>query len=188
MGLGFPGGPALERWAETGDATRFELPIPLKKRTGCDFSFAGLKTAARVIWDSLAAPQDQDRADLAACVQAAIARTLASRTGRAMNMFTERFPAETRPYRFVVAGGVAANRLVRASLDEAADAHGFKLIAPPMKWCTDNAAMIAMAGLERLIRGEVDGLDAPARARWPLDAASAKLDPAIGSGRKGPKA
>ena len=83
---------------------------------------------------------------------------------------------------------MAANKTVRQALERAAADQGFTLIAPPMKWCTDNAAMIALAGLEKLARGEIDGLDAPARARWPLDAASAKLDPAIGSGRKGPKA
>lgn len=188
MGLGFPGGPALERWAENGDATRFNLPTPLKGKPGCDFSFAGLKTAARQIWDGLDTPDETDKADLAACVQSAIARSLAQRSGRAMTRFTETFPDASEPRAFVVAGGVAANRTVRAALDAAAAANGFRLVAPPMKWCTDNAAMIALAGLEHLVRGETDGLNAPARARWPLDATSAKLDPAIGSGRKGPKA
>jgi len=188
MGLGFPGGPALERQARGGDASRFDLPTPLKGRPGCDFSFAGLKTAARVIWDGLDDPTDADRADLAACVQRAIAQALASRTKRAMSLFTERFANVDAPRPLVVAGGVAANREVRRALDEAAAGAGFRLIAPPSKWCTDNAAMIALAGLERLRRGEVDALDAPARARWPLDESSAKLDPAIGSGRKGPKA
>lgn len=188
MGLGFPGGPALERMAETGDATRFTLPVPLKGKPGCDFSFAGLKTAARQIWDGLDAPGEQDKSDLAAGMQAAIARTLAQRAGRAMDRFIEDFPAVGAPRPFVVAGGVAANKAVRSALAEMASDKSFELIAPPMKWCTDNAAMIALAGLEHLERGETDGLDASARARWPLDASSAKLDPAIGSGRKGPKA
>lgn len=188
MGLGFPGGPALERMAETGDATRFTLPVPLKGKPGCDFSFAGLKTAARQIWDGLDAPGEQDKSDLAAGMQAAIARTLAQRAGRAMDRFIEDFPAVDTPRPFVVAGGVAANSAVRSALAEMAADKGFELIAPPMKWCTDNAAMIALAGLEHLERGETDMLDAPARARWPLDTSSAKLDPAIGSGRKGPKA
>ncbi len=188
MGLGFPGGPALERMAETGDATRFTLPVPLKGKPGCDFSFAGLKTAARQIWDALDAPGEQDKSDLAAGMQAAIARTLAQRAGRAMDRFIEDFPMVDTPRPFVVAGGVAANKTVRSALAEMAADKGFELIAPPMKWCTDNAAMIALAGLEHLERGETDGLDASARARWPLDASSAKLDPAIGSGRKGPKA
>ncbi|OLF80699.1 tRNA threonylcarbamoyl adenosine modification protein TsaD [Maricaulis sp. W15] len=188
MGLGFPGGPALERCAASGDATRFELPVPLKGKPGCDFSFAGLKTAARQIWDGLEAPSDQDKADLSACVQAAIARALSRRTRRALAMFVERYPDAPRPMSLVVAGGVAANTAVRAALEVEAGDAGFRLIAPPMKWCTDNAAMIALVGIEKLARGQIDGLDAPARARWPLDAASAKADPAIGSGRKGPKA
>ena len=165
-----------------------DLPVPLKDKPGCDFSFAGLKTAARQIWDGLEMPTEQDKADLAASVQAAIARALASRTKRAMDRFAEDYPDVAQPRPLVVAGGVAANRTVRAALEEAAGHAGFSLIAPPMKWCTDNAAMIALAGLEKLVRGQTDELDAPARARWPLDAVSAKLDPAIGSGRKGPKA
>ncbi|WP_417480352.1 tRNA (adenosine(37)-N6)-threonylcarbamoyltransferase complex transferase subunit TsaD [Maricaulis maris] len=188
MGLGFPGGPALERCALSGDETRFALPVPLKGKPGCDFSFAGLKTAARQIWDGLDAPSDQDRADLSACVQAAIARALSSRTRRALAMFVDRFPDASRPMALVVAGGVAANKAVRAALEDEAATAGFRLVAPPMKWCTDNAAMIALVGLEKLTRGQIDGLDAPARARWPLDGAAAKSDPAIGSGRKGPKA
>ncbi|RKQ95979.1 tRNA (adenosine(37)-N6)-threonylcarbamoyltransferase complex transferase subunit TsaD [Maricaulis maris] len=188
MGLGFPGGPALERCAASGDAKRFELPVPLKGKPGCDFSFAGLKTAARQIWDGLEAPSDQDKADLSASVQAAIARALSRRTRRALAMFVERYPDAPRPMSLVVAGGVAANTAVRAALEVEAGDAGFRLIAPPMKWCTDNAAMIALVGIEKLARGQIDGLDAPARARWPLDAASAKADPAIGSGRKGPKA
>ncbi|MEE2565281.1 tRNA (adenosine(37)-N6)-threonylcarbamoyltransferase complex transferase subunit TsaD [Hyphobacterium marinum] len=186
MGLGFPGGPALERCAKDGDASRFELPHPLAGRPGCDFSFAGLKTAARQIWDGLDTPTDKDRADLAAGVQAAIARSLAERSGRAMAQFAGEFGPGS--HTFVVAGGVAANTAVRTALEAEAAEHGFTLSAPPMKWCTDNAAMIALAGVERLARGDTDGLDAPARARWPLDAASAKLDPVIGAGRKGPKA
>jgi len=188
LGLGFPGGPALERCAEAGNADRFDLPTPLKGKPGCDFSFAGLKTAARQIWDGLEAPDERDKADLAASVQAAIADSLARRTRRAMAQFAADYPDAETPRPLVVAGGVAANRAVRSALEAAAGEEGFRLIAPPMKWCTDNAAMIALAGLEKLARGETDPLDAPARARWPLDAASAKLSPAIGSGRKGPKA
>lgn len=188
MGLGFPGGPALEHKAKTGDAARFDLPLPLARRDGCDFSFAGLKTAARQIWDGLENPDDRDRADLSASVQAMIARSLADRSARAMVAFRERFPDDAAPLSFVVAGGVAANSAVRDALNHAAMENGFQLIAPPSKWCTDNAAMIALAGVEHLARGETAGLDAPARARWPLDPASAKLNPTIGSGRKGPKA
>jgi N6-L-threonylcarbamoyladenine synthase len=186
MGLGFPGGPAVERAAEAGDASRFALPEPLKGKPGCDFSFAGLKTAARQSWESLENPDEQDRADLSASVQSAIARALAGRTGRAMRRFSELLPDADKT--LVVAGGVAANKTVRSALESAAGEQGFTLTAPPMKWCTDNAAMIALAGAERLARGLVDPLDAPARARWPLDEKAAGVDPVIGSGRKGPKA
>jgi len=187
MGLGFPGGPALERAAEGGDAKRFPLPVPFAGAKHCDFSFAGLKTAARRAWEQMAAPTDQDRADLAASVQSAIAAALADRSANAMRAFTETLP-EDADRRFVIAGGVAANSAVRARLGDTAAAHGFALIAPPLRWCTDNAAMIALAGAERLRRGAIDDLAAPARPRWPLDAASAAASPAMGSGRKGPKA
>jgi N6-L-threonylcarbamoyladenine synthase len=187
MGLGFPGGPALERAAETGDASRFALPHPLQGRPGFDFSFAGLKTAARQIWDALEMPTAQDTADLAAAMQARIATSLAERTGFAMDHFRQAHADASDPV-LVVAGGVASNRTIRRALEEVAQAKGFRLLAPPLKWCTDNAAMIALAGVEQYVRGKTDPLDTPARARWPLDAASAKLQPAIGSGRKGPKA
>lgn len=187
MGLGFPGGPALEKMAAAGNPDRFELPTPLGHRPGFDFSFAGLKTAARQIWDGLETPTDADKADLAASMQRQIARSLANRVSNAMKYFMETYP-DINEYAFVVAGGVAANRTVRTALEEVTETQGFRLIAPPMKWCTDNAAMIALAGAERLRLGQTDALSAPARARWPLDAQSAKLEPAIGSGRKGPKA
>jgi tRNA N6-adenosine threonylcarbamoyltransferase len=187
MGLGFPGGPALEKTAREGNPDRFELPTPLGNRPGYDFSFAGLKTAARQIWDGMTSPTPADKADLAASMQRQIARSLAGRSSNAMKYFIETYP-DTDDFAFVIAGGVAANRTVRQALQETASSLGFRLIAPPMKWCTDNAAMIALAGAEHLRRGETDDLSAPARARWPLDAASARLDPAIGSGRKGPKA
>ncbi len=188
MGLGFPGGPAVERFAKAAThAERFDLPRMLARDKSCDFSFAGLKTAARRAWEALETPTDQDRADLASAVQTAIANHLAQRTRRAMAQFAERFPEERRP-RLVVAGGVAANGAVRAALKAEADAQGFEWLAPPLKYCTDNAAMIALAGAERLALGQVDGLNAPARARWPLDPEAARQAPASGSGRKGPKA
>lgn len=187
MGLGFPGGPALERVAETGDPSRIKLPKPLQGRPGFDFSFAGLKTAARQIWEALDNPTLQDTADLAAAMQARIAESLAERTAFAMDHFARAYTRKDAPV-LVVAGGVAANRTIREALDREASNKGFRLLAPPMKWCTDNAAMIALAGAEHFVRGRTDPLNVPARARWPLDAASAKLQPAIGSGRKGPKA
>jgi tRNA N6-adenosine threonylcarbamoyltransferase len=187
MGLGFPGGPALELVAKTGNADRFDLPTPLSHRAGCDFSFAGLKTAARQIWESMEAPTYTDKADLAAAMQEKIAESLADRSHNAMNYFNKTYPDIDLPS-FVVAGGVAANESVRQALKSVAEKADFRIIVPPMKWCTDNAAMIALAGAEHLRRGEMDDLAAPARARWPLDEVSAKLDPAVGSGRKGPKA
>jgi N6-L-threonylcarbamoyladenine synthase len=188
MGLGFPGGPAVERFArEATSPERFALPRMLARDKSCDFSFAGLKTAARRAWDGLDAPTDADRADLSAAMQAAIARHLAERTSRAMVIFKDRFADEASP-RLVVAGGVAANGAVRDGLKQSAEREGFQWLAPPLKYCTDNAAMIALAGAERLALGQIDGLDAPARARWPLDGNAARKAPASGSGRKGPKA
>ena len=182
LGLGYPGGPALERLAAQGDGSKIDLPRALLGRKDCDFSFSGLKTAAFRIAQTC--ETDQDKADLADAVQTAIARQLADRSERALAAY-----AETHDHRlFVVAGGVAANKTIRATLQATAAKHGFDFLAPPLAYCTDNAAMIALAGLEKLARGETDPLDAPARARWPLDAASAKLSPVIGSGRKGPKA
>jgi len=182
MGLGYPGGPALERVAETGDGSRFDLPRALLGRKDCDFSFSGLKTAASRLAQTCRT--DQDRADLAAAVQTAIARQLSERSERAMTAYAERHDALT----FVVAGGVAANRTVRATLEATAAKHGFAFLAPPMAYCTDNAAMIALAGAERLSLGLTSGLDTPARPRWPLDEARALADPIHPTGRKGAKA
>ena len=184
MGLGYPGGPALERLAEGGDPERFPLPRALLGREGFDFSFSGLKTAAARAAEGLTA--EADRRDLAASVQFAIARQLAERTQRAMTAYAEAPDGEG--LRFVVAGGVAANMAVRSRLEQACAAHGFSFHAPPLKYCTDNAAMIALAGAERLALGLVDGLDAPARPRWPLDAAAASANPTHVPGRKGAKA
>jgi N6-L-threonylcarbamoyladenine synthase len=183
MGLGYPGGPALEREAEGGDPERFTLPRALLGRAGCDFSFSGLKTAAARLAES-EVRTEQDRADLAATVQAAIARQLAERTDRAMAAYV----AEHAHRLLVVAGGVAANRTVRRVLEQTAAARGFTFLAPPLAYCTDNAAMIALAGAERLAAGQVSGLDAAARPRWPLDEASALSDPTHKPGRKGAKA
>jgi N6-L-threonylcarbamoyladenine synthase len=182
LGLPYPGGPALERLAAGGDASRFDLPRALLGRKDCDFSFSGLKTAAARLADGLTA--EADRRDLAAAVQGAIARQLAERTDRAMQIFAARHAART----LVVAGGVAANRAVREALAERAAVRGFTLIAPPLAYCTDNAAMIALAGAERLAAGLVDDLDAPARPRWPLDAEAARDRPSHVPGRKGAKA
>jgi N6-L-threonylcarbamoyladenine synthase len=184
LGLPYPGGPALERLAESGDAARFTLPRMLLGRKDCDFSFSGLKTAAARIAETLTT--EDERRDLAAAVQAAIATQLSERSERAMQAFGLGRAGSER--RFVVAGGVAANRLVRARLQDAAARQGFTFAAPPLAYCTDNAAMIALAGAERLALGISDGLDAVARPRWPLDEAAANANPTHVPGRKGAKA
>ncbi len=184
MGLPYPGGPALERLAEGGDAGRYELPRALLGRKGCDFSFSGLKTAAARLAETVRS--EDERRDLAAAVQGAITRQLAERSERAMSLYAHEH--EGRDLRFVVAGGVAANKTVRARLEAAAAAHGFSFAAPPLAYCTDNAAMIALAGAERLADGLTDPLDAPARPRWPLDEAAALANPTHTPGRKGAKA
>jgi N6-L-threonylcarbamoyladenine synthase len=182
MGLPYPGGPALEQLAVGGDAARYPLPRALLGRDGCDFSFSGLKTAAARVAETL--ETDEERRDLAASVQTAIARQLSDRTAKAMKSYT----ALPGARRFVVAGGVAANATVRAALEKIATDHGFSFHAPALKYCTDNAAMIALAGAERLAAGMASSLDAPARPRWPLDEAAALANPMNNFGRKGAKA
>ncbi len=182
LGLGYPGGPALEKLAASGDGSRFDLPRALLGRKDCDFSFSGLKTAASRL--AQACETEQDRADLADAVQTAIARQLGERSDRALKAY-----AEDRQHRlFVVAGGVAANRTIRATLEAVAARNGFSFLAPPMAYCTDNAAMIALAGAERLRKGLTSDIDVAARPRWPLDEARALADPAHRPGRKGAKA
>jgi N6-L-threonylcarbamoyladenine synthase len=153
-------------------------------RKDCDFSFSGLKTAAARLAEGLSA--EGDRRDLAASVQAAIARQLAERSDRAMAAYAQAH--DGAGLRFVVAGGVAANKAVRGVLEAAAAKRGFSFTAPPLAYCTDNAAMIALAGAERLALGQAHPLDAPARPRWPLDEAAARANPTHQPGRKGAKA
>ncbi|MCR9221631.1 MAG: tRNA (adenosine(37)-N6)-threonylcarbamoyltransferase complex transferase subunit TsaD [Alphaproteobacteria bacterium] len=175
LGLGYPGGPAVERAAEGArEPERFPLSVPMQGRPDCDFSFSGLKTGVRQQLQRLGKPQptDQDLADLAAAFQNAAAASLADRTRRAAVRFSEEV-APGRP--LVVAGGVAANRTIRAVLAETAAAVGMRFLAPPLKLCTDNAAMIAWAGAERLALGLTDGLDFRPRPRWPLTELTAEL-------------
>jgi N6-L-threonylcarbamoyladenine synthase len=172
LGLGYPGGPAIERIAKQGDAMRFSLPLPLKGKPGCDFSFSGLKTAVRLALESCGAtPTEQDKADLAASFQQTVLAVILDRARHAIAMFDAAHAAADK--HFVVAGGVAANRALREGLVDLAAAHGMRFTAPPMALCTDNGAMIAWAGLERFRLGMIDDLEAPARARWPLDAMAA---------------
>ncbi|MBO1076358.1 tRNA (adenosine(37)-N6)-threonylcarbamoyltransferase complex transferase subunit TsaD [Roseomonas marmotae] len=159
MGLPWPGGPALERLAQTGDPHRFPLPRPMLGRPGCDFSFSGLKTAVAQTIPKLRT--GQDRADLAATFQRVVAAVLADRAKNALAMMDG-------PTAMVVAGGVAANQAVRVALAGVAEKHGLPLVAPPIRLCTDNAVMIAWAGIERLRAGLTDPLDHAPRPRWPL--------------------
>src|SRR5437588_892643 len=166
LGLGYPGGPAIEEAARGGDPARFSLPRPLKGRSGCDFSFSGLKTAVRQIIADRPPRDPVDIADLAAAVELAICDTLIDRTANAVAWFRRHHPDGAS---LVAAGGVAANARLRHRLAALAQSAGLAFVAPPPALCTDNGAMIAWAGLERLRLGLTDGLDAPVRPRWPLD-------------------
>ncbi|HLB96457.1 MAG TPA: tRNA (adenosine(37)-N6)-threonylcarbamoyltransferase complex transferase subunit TsaD [Acetobacteraceae bacterium] len=164
LGLGWPGGPALERLATRGDPKRFPFPRPMLGRPGCDFSFSGLKTAvAQEVARHGSAPLPAPHAaDLAAGFQRAVVEVMADRATHAMAMVPE-------AKLLVVAGGVAANGAIRAALAEVAAERGVQLIAPPVRLCTDNAVMVAWAGIERLRLGLTDRLDFAPRPRWPLD-------------------
>lgn len=173
LGLGFPGGPAVEKLAAEGDARRYAFPVPMKGRQGCDFSFSGLKTAVRLAAEKELAQDALDlqaKADLCACFQATAADALHDRAQHAFAMAREACAGLSQ---FVVAGGVAANQYLRKALTEEAQKAGFSLSAPPLALCTDNGAMIAWAGMERLQAGLHDSLDAEPRARWPLAELSA---------------
>ncbi len=186
LGLPQPGGPSVEGEARLGDPNRFRFPRPLLDRPGCDLSFSGLKTALMRMRDHIVAEKGgltrQDRADLCAGFQQAIVDTLAEKTRRAIAIYLEDSPPDPV---IAVAGGVAANSAIRAVLETASVEMGARFTAPPLALCTDNAAMIAYAGMERFRAGARDGLDLTARPRWPLDQTSPAM---LGSGRKGAKA
>lgn len=186
LGLPQPGGPAVEREAALGDAKRFAFPRPLLNQPSCDLSFSGLKTALLRARDSLIAEKGgltvQDRRDLCASFQAAVADVLVEKTRRAIEVYHDLAP--TAPA-FAVAGGVAANQAIRARLTALCDTCGLRFVAPPLALCTDNAAMIAWAGIERFRAGHADDFTLAARPRWPLDQSA---PPMIGSGKKGAKA
>ena len=172
LGLPYPGGPALEQAAKKGDSQRFDLPRPMRRRAGCHFSFSGLKTAVRQTINALPGNTltEQDVADVSASFQAAAADVLVDRTANAIEMFRDLYPNnEASEPALVVAGGVAANTHIRERLAELTEQEGMRLIAPPQKLCTDNATMIAWAGIERLRLGLTDSLDFAPRPRWPLD-------------------
>ncbi len=179
IGLGYPGGPAIEAAARDGDPSRFVLPRPMKGRPGCDFSFSGLKTAVRQITAASGPLDSRDQADLAASVELAICDAVTDRTANAVAWFRRKYP---KGISLVVGGGVAANKRLRRRLTSLADDAGLRFVAPPPALCTDNGAIIAWAGIERLRLGLVDGLDAPLRPRWPLDT---DAPPRPGAGVKG---
>lgn len=169
LGLGYPGGPAVERLAKEGDALRFRFALPLQGRADSNFSFSGFKTSIRqevLALDAAGKINEQTKADLCASFQRAVGDILRDRLQHGLRSFRAQFPNAPR---LVVAGGVAANQYLRATLTDIAAGHDMELIVPPPKLCTDNAAMIAWAGLERFRLGMTDGLDYEPRARWPLD-------------------
>lgn len=165
LGLPYPGGPAVERAALQGDPERFALPRPLHGKPVPDFSLSGLKTAVRIEALKIAPLSEQDVNDLCASFQAAVVDILADRVRCALRLMRHQ---GLKPSALVLAGGVGANQSVRRALHKVAADGGTRLAVPPPELCTDNGAMIAWAGAERLARGLHDGLDASPRARWPL--------------------
>ncbi|KAA2315479.1 tRNA (adenosine(37)-N6)-threonylcarbamoyltransferase complex transferase subunit TsaD [Pseudooceanicola sediminis] len=185
LALPQPGGPSVEAEAKTGDPDRFAFPRPLLDRDGCDMSFSGLKTALLRTRDSVMdgdALRRGDRADLCAGFQAAVVDVLREKTRRALALYLAEAPAQPT---LAVAGGVAANTAIRSALMGLCAETGTTFTAPPLALCTDNAAMIAYAGIERFALGEQDDMTLMARPRWPLDTASPAM---LGSGKKGAKA
>ena len=170
LGLGYPGGPEVEKEALKGDPERFILPRPMLGRAEADFSLSGLKTALRIEAEKVAPLSDQDVSDLCASFQQAVVDVVTDRLRAGLRLFRERFGGPTA---LVVAGGVAVNQSIRRALNRVAGEQGTVLIAPPPDLCTDNGAMIAWAGAERLTLGLVDAMDAAPRARWLLDANAA---------------
>jgi N6-L-threonylcarbamoyladenine synthase len=166
LGLGYPGGPQVEREAAHGDASRFALPRPMHGRKDADFSLSGLKTALRLEAEKIAPLSDQDVADLCASFQQAVVDVVLDRLRAGLRIFRAQYGAPTA---LVAAGGVAANQAIRKVLHRLALEIGTVLVAPPLELCTDNGAMIAWAGCERLAIGLTDSLDVAPRARWPLD-------------------
>jgi N6-L-threonylcarbamoyladenine synthase len=166
LGLGYPGGPLVEKEAAHGDPKRFALPRPMTGRRDADFSLSGLKTALRIEAEKIAPLSDQDVADLCASFQQAVVDVVKDRLRAGLRMFRVRVGVPTA---LVCAGGVAANQAIRKVLHRVAFEIGTELVAPPPALCTDNGAMIAWAGAERLALGLTDTLDVAPRARWPLD-------------------
>jgi N6-L-threonylcarbamoyladenine synthase len=166
LGLGYPGGPQVEKEATRGNPTRFTLPRPMHGRKDADFSLSGLKTALRLEAEKIAPISDRDVADLCASFQQAIVDIVFDRLRAGLVLFRGRFGV---PSALVAAGGVVANQAIRKVLNRLAFEVGASLVLPPPELCTDNGAMIAWAGCERLALGFTDPLNVAPRARWPLD-------------------
>ncbi|WP_425044874.1 tRNA (adenosine(37)-N6)-threonylcarbamoyltransferase complex transferase subunit TsaD [Primorskyibacter sp. S87] len=186
LGLSQPGGPSVEAEARNGDPSRFRFPRPLLDRPDCNLSFSGLKTALLRMRDQITSEfgglTRQDRCDLCAGFQQAVFDTLAEKTRRAIRLYIAESPRDPV---LAVAGGVAANSAIRDALLSVCASESVKFTAPPLALCTDNAAMIAYAGIELFRLGQCDGLDLTARPRWPLDRTSPSM---LGGGKKGAKA
>lgn len=184
LGLGYPGGPRVEQEAARGDAARFTLPRPMIGRRDADFSLSGLKTALRLEAEKIAPLSDQDVADLCAAFQHAVVETVIDRLRHGLRLFRERFGS---PSALVASGGVAANGAIRTALLTLAEEDGVPLVVPPPALCTDNGAMIAWAGTERLACGLCDTLDTAPRARWPLAQVGKPFpSPPLAGGGQGP--
>ena len=184
LGLPFPGGPNVEKAAMEGDCRRFALPVPMQGDSSLNFSFSGLKTAVRQQAEKISPLTRNDVADICAAFQLSVSLVLADRLKRAMERFESEL-ANNAVRKLVVAGGVAANQLIRSGLTALCGERGWNFVAPPLQLCGDNAAMIAWAGLEHFEAGGRSALDFSPRPRWPLDEASPAL---VGSGRRGAKA
>ena len=171
LGIEFPGGPQIEVLAKKGDPEKYDLPKPIFNKGGCNLSFAGLKTAILKIAKSI--KTDQEKFDLAACFQKTVEEILNKKTKIAFEEFEKENKLKEKV--FVVAGGVAANKKIRSMLINLCKANDYKSIFPPIELCGDNAAMIAMVGLEKYKLNEFNDLDYPAKPRWPLDEKAAFL-------------
>ncbi|MCC7346757.1 MAG: tRNA (adenosine(37)-N6)-threonylcarbamoyltransferase complex transferase subunit TsaD [Variibacter sp.] len=174
LGLPYPGGPAVEARALTGRGKRFSLPRPMLGRIEPDFSLSGLKTALRLEAEKAAPLTDEDVSDLCAAFQEAVVEMVADRVATGLRRFIDRFG---NPTALVVAGGVAANTAIRTALERLAASNATRFVAPPQPLCTDNGAIIAWAGAERLALGLTDSLEASPRARWPLEQLAGAADP-----------
>lgn len=167
MGLGFPGGPIIEKLAKLGDPDKYILPKPIINQNNCDMSFSGLKTAVRLLISKIGKLSEQDTYDIAASFQYTAAEILSIKSLKAIEAYEVLSPKPL--YNLVVAGGVASNQYIRRKIQQKVSEKSYNLIAPPIKLCTDNAAMIAYAGLERFEANLINDLNFCPKARWGLE-------------------